>query len=486
VLTWVKQYKVDGFRFDLMGHHMKRNMTKLRAALDALTVASDGVDGSKVYLYGEGWNFGEVANNARGVNAIQANMAGTGIGTFSDRLRDGVRGGGPFDGLQAQGFASGLWYDPNGTNQGSASDQLNLLLLETDWIRLGMAGNLAAYTFVDRNGNTINGTQLDYKGQQAGYAADPQELINYIEAHDNETLYDAFALKLPVTLTMSQRVRAQNVALSIVALGQGIPFFHAGTELLRSKSLDRNSYNSGDWFNRLDFTYATNNWGVGLPPAGDNQANWPLFGPLLANASLKPASSDITSAAQSLRELLAIRRSSRLFRLRTAADVQARVAMLTGAAPGTVVSTLSDPDGSIDRRRDLIAVFVNATGVAQSYHSSSLATRTLTLHEIQLASADPIVKTSAFASGTFTVPARTTAVFVSRRPLDQQVALLRGDVAQQSLRAKLDAAIAQIQKGNLNAAAAQLRAFINEVNATMTGAQAAALIAEAEAILEQM
>jgi pullulanase/glycogen debranching enzyme len=50
-------------------------------------------------------------------------------------------------------------------------------------------------------------------------------------------------------------------------LSQGVPFFHAGDELLRSKSLDRNSYDSGDWFNRLDYTYQTNNWGVGLPPS---------------------------------------------------------------------------------------------------------------------------------------------------------------------------------------------------------------------------
>ena len=50
-----------------------------------------------IYLYGEGWNFGEVANDARFVQATQANMAGTGIGTFNDRLRDAVRGGGPFD-----------------------------------------------------------------------------------------------------------------------------------------------------------------------------------------------------------------------------------------------------------------------------------------------------------------------------------------------------------------------------------------------------
>src|SRR3989304_2351491 len=97
-VTWAKQYKVDGFRFDLMGHHMKRNMLALRQALDALTFKQDRVDGSKVYLYGEGWNFGEVANGARGENAIQRNMAGTGIGTFNDRLRDGARGGGPLGG----------------------------------------------------------------------------------------------------------------------------------------------------------------------------------------------------------------------------------------------------------------------------------------------------------------------------------------------------------------------------------------------------
>ena len=98
VVTWAREYKVDGFRFDLMGHHSKANMLAVREALDELTLARDGVDGKKIYLYGEGWNFGEVANDARFVQATQANMAGTGIGTFNDRLRDAVRGGGPFDG----------------------------------------------------------------------------------------------------------------------------------------------------------------------------------------------------------------------------------------------------------------------------------------------------------------------------------------------------------------------------------------------------
>jgi pullulanase/glycogen debranching enzyme len=149
VLTWVKQYKVDGFRFDLMGHHMKRNMLKLREALDALTLQQDGVDGKKVYVYGEAWNFGEVADGARGENAIQKNMAGTGIGSFNDRIRDGARGGGPFSGIQEQGFLTGLYYDPNATNQGTPDAQLATLLQRTDWIRTGLAGGFGGF-FVRR------------------------------------------------------------------------------------------------------------------------------------------------------------------------------------------------------------------------------------------------------------------------------------------------------------------------------------------------
>ena len=80
-----------------MGHHSKANMLAVRSALDALTLQKDGVDGKSIYLYGEGWNFGEVADNKLFVQATQGQLGGTGIGTFSDRLRDGVRGGGPFD-----------------------------------------------------------------------------------------------------------------------------------------------------------------------------------------------------------------------------------------------------------------------------------------------------------------------------------------------------------------------------------------------------
>jgi len=72
-------YKVDGFRFDLMGHIMKKTMMRAKSALQSLTIDEHGVDGSKIYLYGEGWDFGEVAQNKRGINGSQLNMSGTGI-----------------------------------------------------------------------------------------------------------------------------------------------------------------------------------------------------------------------------------------------------------------------------------------------------------------------------------------------------------------------------------------------------------------------
>jgi pullulanase-type alpha-1,6-glucosidase len=504
-VTWAKQYKVDGFRFDLMGHHMKRNMLRLRAALDALTPARDGVDGQKIYLYGEGWNFGEVADNARGENAIQRNMAGTGIGTFNDRLRDGARGGGPFSGIQEQGFLTGLWYDPNATPQGSPDEQRSRLLQEMDWVRVGLAGNLADYSFVDRFGATVAARDIDYNGQPAGYTADPQEVINYVEAHDNDTLFDAIQLKAPVGTTMADRVRMQNLGMSLLAFGQGIPFFHAGVELLRSKSLDRNSYNSGDWFNRLDFTHGDNNWGVGLPPAADNQSNWPVMQPLLANPALRPASGAILDAFAHFQEVLALRRSLPLLRLRTAAEVQGRLRFHnTGPEqlPGVIALTVADDAGSVDRRHTLVAVVLNARDDAPTLTVPALAGRPLALHPLQAASADGVLRTAAFdrGPGSFAVPARTAAVFVADRPPADQVALLEADVQAlmssgalnggqgRALLAKLATAERHLRQGALAPARGELGAFVNQVEALgranlLPAVQVEALLAEARAIL---
>lgn len=419
LVLWATAYKVDGFRFDLMGHHMKSNIEDVRAALDALTLENDGVDGKSIYLYGEGWNFGEVENNARGVNATQLNMAGTDIGTFNDRMRDAVRGGSPFGGFQDQGFAEGLFVDPNGLTSGTSDEQRLRALLFADQIRVGLAGNLQEYSFVDATGEMVTGADIVYNGQPTGYTLDPQEHIVYASAHDNETLFDTIQLKAPETATMAERVRMQNLANSLVMLSQGVPFFHAGDDILRSKSGDRNSYNSGDWFNHLDFTYESNNWGVGLPPAGDNQDNWALLQPLLAKPDLRPTKDDILAANAAFREMLEIRKSSPLFRLRTATDIEQRLTFQnTGsdAIPGLIVMNLSDTGEleNIDANYASIVVIFNASPEAAEFEYADMVGMAFELHPIQAISADAIVQEAAFSTdtGTFSVPGRTTAVFV--------------------------------------------------------------------------
>jgi len=415
VRTWATAYKVDGFRFDLMGHHMLSNMVKLRAMLDALTVESDGVDGRAIYVYGEGWNFGEVADNARGVNAIQRNIGGTGIGVFNDRLRDGVRGGGPFDALPLQGFATGLWFQPNAAESRPADEQQARLLSYLSWIRIGLAGNLKEYRFPDG----VVGVGISYNGVPAAYTLDPQENVVYVSAHDNETLWDAVQAKAPADASVQDRLRMHHLAMDLVLLAQGVPFFHAGDELLRSKSLDRNSYNSGDWFNKLDFTYASNNWAVGLPPAGDNRDRWPILRPLLANPALKVTRDDLLRSLAHFETMLQVRKSSALFRLRTADEVKRRLTFFNlgpDAVPGLIVYRLDNTGADrLDDPFDQIVVLFNGSPDPITWGDAAFAGETFALHPLLAASTDAVVRQSAFdsARGAFTVPGRTTAVFVA-------------------------------------------------------------------------
>jgi pullulanase-type alpha-1,6-glucosidase len=421
--TWATAYKVDGYRFDLMGHHMVYNMDAVRAMLDGLTPAADGVDGKAIYIYGEGWNFGEVANNARGKNATQANMAGTGIGTFNDRLRDGVRGGSPFSDQRDQGFATGLFTDPSAytTKATPTADQKKGLLADTALIQIGLAGNLSAYKLVDPTGKEIRGVDIDYNGAPAGYTSDPQENIVYASAHDNQTIFDAIQLKAPATADLAARIRMNNLANDLVMFAQGIPFFHAGDELLRSKSLDRNSYDSGDWFNVLDFSMATSGWGRGLPPASENQTNWPIMKPLLADPTLRPTTTDIQFAADHFIESLKIRKSSALFRLRTAEDIENRLSFFNvgpDQIPGVIALRITDNgDALLDPAYIQVVVIFNATPTAQTITEKKFSGLALTLHPVQAASVDPVVRTASFdpATAAFTIPARTAAVFVLPR-----------------------------------------------------------------------
>ena len=414
VITWAKEYKVDGFRFDLMGHHMLRNMQAVRAALDSLTLKNDGVDGKSIYIYGEGWDFGEVANNAYGINATQLNIGGTGIGVFNDRLRDAVRGGNPFDDLRLQGFSSGLYLGTNNSDTRSAEDQLSKLQDYTDWIRIGMAGNLKDYQVTRSDGEVVSATQVLYGGEPAGYTLDPQENVIYVSAHDNETIFDAIQVKAAATASLDERIRMNNLALSIPMLSQGVPFFHAGDDILRSKSLDRNSYDSGDWYNAIDWSYATNNWGIGLPIEGSS--NWGSYKPLLANPALKPQAGDIAYASAVYNEFLQIRKSSALFRLQSADQVMRMLTFLNNgpqAIPGLIVMRIQDAD-NLDAKYSEVLVLINANHQAIQFNDASLAGIAFILHPIQQASVDTYMQEvkNDYTTGTFTIPAVTTAVFV--------------------------------------------------------------------------
>ena len=220
------RYKVDGFRFDLMGHHMKRNMTKLRDALDALTLEADGVDGRRVYLYGEGWNFGEVADNARGVNATQANMAGTGIGTFNDRLRDGVRGGGPFERHRA-GVPQRPLLRPERYDAGIDRTSVDLLLL-SDWIRSGSRQSRRLRIRRSRGQRvTGRGDRLQGTGRRLHRGPAGSHQLRRRARQRNALRRDAAQGRHADD--RADRVRVQNLGIWLVAFAQGIPFFHAGS-----------------------------------------------------------------------------------------------------------------------------------------------------------------------------------------------------------------------------------------------------------------
>jgi pullulanase len=434
------KYKIDGFRFDDMSLHFVYNMQQIQNALNALTFERDGVDGSKIYIYGEGFQNSETAG--LGVNATQENLYGTGIGTFNDRIRDGIRGGSSFDNTteQVQGFATGLFTDPSAyttaTLGESLSDQKTAVNLEADWIRIGLAGGLRDFTFVDSTGAVVKASQILYSGQPAGYAATPIESVNYCSVHDNQTLFDAIQLKsaIPDSTgggdTIAMRARRQVVSMSLIALGQGVPFFFGGDDLLRSKDMDYNSYNSGDWFTKVNWAYEgdrpahglfseeSNNWGIGLPLANVNQAQWPFMQPLLASPALAAQPVNISMAAEAFQTFLRIRNSSELFHLESLQEVQNQLHFLnTGPSqiPGLIVMKL---DADADRCRSFshIVVVFNATMQTIHFQDDQLKNLGLSLHPLQMKSSDPATRASVLdgKTGTATVDGLTTAVFVSR------------------------------------------------------------------------
>ncbi len=418
VALWASAYHVDSFRFDLMGHQP-------RAAMEALRDRLRGDSGHEPSLIGEGWNFGEVANGARFVQASQLSLNGSRIGTFSDRGRDALRGGGAGDSGAAlvanQGWLNGLVYAPNAS---AATRDPVALLRAADMVRVGLAGSLRDFPINTFDGAHTTLSQISYGGSQpAGYASQPSEVVNYVENHDNQTLFDINVYRLPRDTSRNDRARVQVLGMAVVAFSQGIAYFHAGVDLLRSKSLDRNSYDSGDAFNRLDWSGQDNGFAEGLPPKNDNGRDWDLMRPLLVDASIKPTPDDITFARDAFRDLLRIRASTPLFHLRSAHEVAQRLSF-PNTGPGQnplVIAGVLDGAGLPDAVFDTLVYLLNVSPTAQSLVVPALAGHTLVLHPVLAAAsaADHARLAGAHfdpASGRFDLPPRTALVYVLPRP----------------------------------------------------------------------
>lgn len=387
VVQWAQEYKVDGFRFDQSGYMPKAVLVDAYEAVKAVDADN--------YFYAEAWTPAGGTSGDRIVErSTQEALAGTGIGTFNDRMRNPLQ-------------------------------QISLIKGDNvDAIRAGLAGNLRDFQLKTKSGAIIKASTV------GAYNLDPQEAINYVEKHDNETLWDWMHRPnaLPADMTRENRVRVHSLTLSLPLLSQGVPFIQMGSDLLRSKSMSPNSYNAGDWFNKVDFTKQSNNWAVGLPPELRDGVTDDYVKTLFANPQTKPEAADIARASAVFDEFLSIASGSPLFSLKTAQDVIDRVGFHDGGKTqvaglivmsiddgvGTVAGTDSTARADLDANVDALVVVVNGTNAAKS---AKINTATgFTLHQTLKNSADSVVRTASFAvdgdAGVFTVPAYTTAVFV--------------------------------------------------------------------------
>lgn len=212
---WAEEYHIDGFRFDLMGIHDTATMNAIRAA-------ADEIDPS-ILIYGEGWAASAPLYDASRL-AMKANTwQMPGIAAFSDEMRDALRG--PFSDDAKAGFLGG---EPG---------------LEES-IRFGVTGGIL---HPGVNYSAVNYSDTCWAGQ-------PSQLISYISCHDDMCLRDRLQASIP-GITEEELIRLDKLGQTVVFTSQGIPFIYAGEEIFRTKQGVRNSFNSPDSINAIDWTF---------------------------------------------------------------------------------------------------------------------------------------------------------------------------------------------------------------------------------------
>lgn len=213
VSYWASEYKLDGFRFDLMGLHDLETMQQVETAVHNIN--------PKALIYGEGWTMGSTIDGSAQANQTNINRidpvegAAGGIAVFNDVIRDGLKGS-VFD-KASKGYISGEYAQ------------------YASKVQFGMAGG---------------------KNAVAGWYVNHAAVINYMSAHDNHTLWDKLALSNAAN-TVEERLAMNRIGAAILMLSQGTPFMQAGEEMLRTKNGDENSYKSSDEINNINWEALT-------------------------------------------------------------------------------------------------------------------------------------------------------------------------------------------------------------------------------------
>ncbi|MDF2591704.1 MAG: type pullulanase [Clostridia bacterium] len=204
VKFWAKEYKIDGFRFDLMALMDIETISEIKRELKIIN--------PYVLIYGEPWTGGNSVLD-HGLQFRKGSQKGMQIGIFNDEFRNAIKG------------------DNDGRVLGFVNGAQNL---ECE-IRKGIAGSIT------------------YNEILCGFAQEPSEVINYVSSHDNLTLFDKI-MKTSFAATDLEREMMNRLALSIILTSQGIAFIHGGSEILRSKKGNHNSYSAGDEINKIDWS----------------------------------------------------------------------------------------------------------------------------------------------------------------------------------------------------------------------------------------
>ncbi len=215
VSYWAKEYHLDGFRFDLMGIHDIETMNRLTEALHAIN--------PNIIVYGEGWTAGGSPLPARDQALKRHTWRMPGLSAFSDDIRDGLKGS-VFD-EASTGFVNGA--------EGMEES-----------VKFGVVG-------------AIGHDQVDYAAvnySDSAWTAQPWQAVSYVSCHDNHTLFDKLTISAPGA-TPQEIIAMHKLANAVVLTSQGIPFLHAGVEMMRTKGGEHNSYNKPDSVNRIDWQW---------------------------------------------------------------------------------------------------------------------------------------------------------------------------------------------------------------------------------------